>query len=436
MSEPLSPPTQSPGSDPVYQPISGFALAGLIISAGYAAVVLVSTAVAIMMRAPIFFPLWTLLFPAAGVALCLYGRNEILGSEGTRAGLGLTKWGIGLGLLSGLGYFAYFSTVGLAVGSQADAFINGPAEPDSGFLAHLAKDSNRDYDIAFLLTKPAGSSRIKNPGDEAAMLAAYDKSGPEGGSELMRFREGFLANMIRRAGDKLKVESLGVRGWSYEKGSYKVGRAYRLTTPEAVLEIVFDVNSTEGEVAGQRRQWFVNLPFSPVVSKNLTPLGETIQSLRSSGKAYLEGPWRERLKPAAGEKFGSAGDLSKTDRTDDWDRLVPDADEFMKNGKNVHREHYKKAVRAAFDGSETTYFTVHIDPTHWPRWDRDPEGRLRMEFPIRLPAMGAPDIPNMTAEGVIRLRTKDAFDPAVGGSPPEWQFQDLRITRVRAGKGM
>src|SRR3954451_8011632 len=73
MTEPLPPLTV----DESYKPISGFALGGLILSGGFAALVFLSAAVAVVKGAPIFYPTWLLLTPILGFVLCFMGRNRI-----------------------------------------------------------------------------------------------------------------------------------------------------------------------------------------------------------------------------------------------------------------------------------------------------------------------------------------------------------------------
>src|SRR4029077_1325564 len=59
-----------------------------------------------------------------GIALALVARWQIRASEGTRAGLKLTKWALGLGLLFGCVYEAYYYGNVLAIRQQANVFAD------------------------------------------------------------------------------------------------------------------------------------------------------------------------------------------------------------------------------------------------------------------------------------------------------------------------
>src|SRR5262245_13536477 len=132
MADPIAPP---PSGEPLtYKPLSGLALAGFAAGALFALLVLASTAVGLVKGVPFFFPLWTLLLAAAGVVLSLLGQGQIKNSEGTRAGLGLARAGLWLSVFAGLGYFAYYSVTGLALTSQADAFLREEGDPSGGFF--------------------------------------------------------------------------------------------------------------------------------------------------------------------------------------------------------------------------------------------------------------------------------------------------------------
>src|SRR4051812_44560892 len=112
-----------------YRPLSGLALGGFVVNAVFTVLVSLSAIVALVNRAPLFFPVWIVGIAALGILLCYAGQNQIRASEGTRTGLGLARYGLVLGLFSGLGYLAYSLAIGLAVGQQAETFLTG--EPDS-----------------------------------------------------------------------------------------------------------------------------------------------------------------------------------------------------------------------------------------------------------------------------------------------------------------
>src|SRR5262249_48790031 len=135
----MSEPVVSSAGDEAYRPISGFALAGLFLGGGFACVTLADAAISIFKGAPIFLPLWLLLAPIAGVVLGLVGRGQIVGPDSTRDGLRIANLAVLLSIFSGLGYTAFYVSVGLAVSKQADEFIVGEPDLQRGFLKHLMR---------------------------------------------------------------------------------------------------------------------------------------------------------------------------------------------------------------------------------------------------------------------------------------------------------
>jgi hypothetical protein len=434
MSEPLPPST----GDQAYQPISGFALAGLVLSAGFAALVLLSAIVAIVKGSPIFYPPWLLMTPIAAFVLCVVGRNQILNSDGTRAGLRLATWGMALSLISGLGYAAYFITVGYAVAKQANDFLAGDPEPDRGFLTHLARSDKNpvDLEIAFLLTRPA-SGRIKiRPGDNDTFRNTYDQPAMDAGAgEFSRFRDRVMTRMLARAGEQAVIEPLGVQGWEHDRGSYKVSRRYRIKTPEAELDLLLLAESTEAEAEGQHRQWFVNLNMaaSPILEKRLTPLGTLIDELREQSSRFLETEWRQSVQKGQG-----IANFAESDKSD-WKRLYPDTPENMKGGKNVHREYFQNQAKAIFTGQSKQPYTLHHDLSSWPFWGVDDKGRFWIDHPIRITLDGGDGFLATWGEVVVRVRSKEPFDPAKATPPApflEWSVDEMTIVRVRVARGM
>src|SRR5437588_7377155 len=121
---PAAPAGERLGYSPVvYRPLSGLAIAGFAAACLFALLVLGVAAVAFFQGAPFFYSPLVMLIPAAGLVLSLIARNQIRSSEGTRAGEPLARAGIWISLFTGLGYFVYYYVTGLAVTSQANAFL-------------------------------------------------------------------------------------------------------------------------------------------------------------------------------------------------------------------------------------------------------------------------------------------------------------------------
>src|SRR5262245_39740538 len=98
----------------VYRPISGWAIASILVGGLFAGLVAVSTAAALWQGAPVFFPPWIVSLAVVGVVLGYLGLRQVQNSEGTRAGAGVARLGLWLSLVSGLCYLSYYFVTGLA----------------------------------------------------------------------------------------------------------------------------------------------------------------------------------------------------------------------------------------------------------------------------------------------------------------------------------
>src|SRR5262249_52829797 len=125
MAEPTQYPvagSEAPAEHVVYQPISLLAIAALSIAALYGVVVLVGFLASLLLGYAWLMPLWTLLIPLVAGILALLPRSRIRRSEGTLAGLALTRWGITLSLLFFLIQASYSAATYIVFRQQADSF--------------------------------------------------------------------------------------------------------------------------------------------------------------------------------------------------------------------------------------------------------------------------------------------------------------------------
>ena len=434
----MTDPAPIPVSDDSYRPLSGLAsLSGArrVRCSLFAALIVASLVVGIVKGTPIFFPIAIVLVAVLGFGLSYAGYRQILASEGTRVGVGIARLGMGLAVVTGLGYAAYSVSIGLAVAAQAEEFLAGEIGPDYGSLPsglHQAGASRIQQAVkkAFLLTlQPSlrGNARLEN---EPAFRRQFDAAaGPEGQGHFTIFRNGMLVRMLSRGG---QIESLGMRGWEHDKQSYKVARAYRLATPEGTLIVVLEAESAEGETEGQSRRWYVNYNFSGVESSTLTPLGDGVQKLRDQGRSFLQDAWLAALraeKPEAREKKVEALDKSK------WDDLVPNLPERMVDGKNAKREKLRTDFHAILGAQVggVPNFAISVDTRNWPTWSHDAKGHLLLRQPF-IANLGQPGTPPEQADGRIQLRTivpmttEDMASPALA---PTWEVESIEIDRIK-----
>jgi hypothetical protein len=264
--------TSAPGVPPglpepeVYQPLSLPALAGFGLAVVYAALLVVSSLVALFTRTPLLLPGALFLVPLAAAAVCWIGRNQIRASEGTRGGSVFASWGIGLSLVCGLLYACYCGGTYFAVRQQAAA------------LAEQWLDLLRNDEVAraYRLTiTPAF-----RPADNAALVGELQQRFNDEGTRGItwdHFRQGDLVGLFHQARRDVQVQPLGVADWDYDKGSYVVKIRYRIATPYLAGDLVVALSGSKapaGEYEG--REWQVlaeGTHLQPETMKR-TPEGE------------------------------------------------------------------------------------------------------------------------------------------------------------------
>lgn len=412
----MDPVSAPPGEPLVYRPLAGLAVAGFALAALFAGLVLVSAVVGLAQGAPAFLPTWMLALAAAGAILSFLGQRQVQNSEGTRAGIALTRWGLWLSVFLGLSYFAYVFFTGLAITQQADAFLREKTDSDSGFLPRLqaAGKNRQDFNRAFLLSLPLDRRGGSDPTSQEKMVADFDQTGPLGQTGMLStFRTNDLVVALMQGGEDMGVEPLAVKDWKYEKRSYQVFRAYRITVPEAVLEVLLTVKSTEGSESGEKRTWFVDMNESGFINKMLTPLGKDLQALRSQAHTYLLN-WS--LKVIEGAPF--AGYQSGDTR---WSELI---------AKGDVRAHVQQKAAELFQSANPKDFLLDTSFkggfTPWEQVD----GRIRFTFPLEAGVPGMSKDHYIHLNGEMTVQTREPVKLGAVSGRPEWEIRSIYFLRA------
>ena len=422
MSESL-PPTQTTGEPLAYQPISGWALAGFATGALFTILVVSSTAVALVQGAPVFFPVGTLVVPMVGIVLSLLGQQHVRNSEGTRAGAKLATLGLWLSLISGLSYLSYYYVTGLAVQSQANAFLMEKG-PDSGFFPRLLEGASKPPEInaAFLLTRPA-TQRSGRTDDETNMIELFDTSPKDGvPGELTQFREGpFPRLFFKHLAKDAVITPLTVQDWKYEVRSYKIYRNYRVQTKELETEVQMAVFSNEAETAGQDRKWFVNLRESYPLYKTMTftPLGTGLRQLRYQSFLWLQ-QWAGALNDGR-----AYPEIKQTDQSD-WSKV------YVKEGNRAKIRALLHQTFAGSDRNRLRAFGVLPVRDDFGKWE-PADGKIRIYHNFRFALEKEPGGPPLyNVDGYAILETKKAIDPTQfdPAAPPEWDVVHVVFTQI------
>src|SRR5262245_46962964 len=119
MAEIPSPPLERPASEIDYKPMSGLAVAAMVVTGIYILAIAIIASFALYYRKPTLS--WSWLFLAGlGLALTIAARIQIRRSEGTREGMKLTTISWWLSVLGGAAFAAYLVASSLALRKQSE----------------------------------------------------------------------------------------------------------------------------------------------------------------------------------------------------------------------------------------------------------------------------------------------------------------------------
>ena len=172
-----------------YQPLSILAIGAIAVVGLFTALVMALMVIGLLTRKPVLEPIVVLL-DLVGLGLALVARWQIQTSEGTRAGLKLTRWALGLGIVFGCVYMAYYFGNVLAIRQQAKEFSHA-------WLKLLAE---KDFKQAFYLSNPPAQLKGRTPAEVAALHP----------DALNAFQNVEIMRVFERA----EKDDIEIEGWS------------------------------------------------------------------------------------------------------------------------------------------------------------------------------------------------------------------------------
>lgn len=265
--------TDRPADPTVYKPLAPLALAAFLLSALYALVILVVMLAAWFMQMSPFLGFWSMLVPLAALGLAWAARQQIRRSEGTRAGDALVTWSFWLAGGFGSLYAAIYFAIFFPVKWQSAQFTED----------WIGKIQKSELNAAFLLMQPPDERQDINPSDKAYMDRRYGVGTSGRKAALPNFKDSEAVRVISMAGEDMKVENLGIRGWDYGQEGYHVVQIYRLTTPEGVFDLQVSLRSDNRK---KTRRWRVLEADSSFQNKQLNARGQALQEWRSSASHF------------------------------------------------------------------------------------------------------------------------------------------------------
>lgn len=263
------------GSSGPYTPVSGLAVASLLVS-GVAAVVIAAMGIGARVSGkPSTEPL--LIVPAiVGLILAVAARWRIRASQGARTGLKLANAAWWIAALSGGGYAAYFIANELALRAQAKRFTT----------EWITKAATGTPEVAFLDSLDAATRQSIDPNDVDSIRTRFSK-------DLHSFRTNDTVRLLQRAGTNLDVTARGLQGWELMEGGYLVKQTFDIHTPEGKFEVMIPAFGRDSAELGGRT-WRLLYHRAQTISIQYTTLGQLIMELIFDQKKFLA-YWLEQI---------------------------------------------------------------------------------------------------------------------------------------------
>jgi hypothetical protein len=185
--------------------------------------------------------------PVAGVLCCWIARGQIQRSEGTLSGSALAGWGIGLTLVFGLNYLAYYASTTFAIRQQAREFTQ----------EWLEKLKQRKLDEAFLMMVPQGQRPAEGEDLRSAIEVKFNRPNtPAGGSgAYTTFTQLDFVRVIAEGGERTEIVPGENVRWEHDQGLYKVYLDYQVRTEFGTLDLTVAAQGSEPADGVGGRQW-------------------------------------------------------------------------------------------------------------------------------------------------------------------------------------
>lgn len=222
-----------------YQPLSGYAVAAVIVSGVFALALVILVGIGLWSRrTPLSYEL--LLVPVTGLILAIIARSHIRNAEGTRTGAGLANASWWICVLGGAGFAAFLAANDVALRRESQRQSDGLVE------ALRAGKEQEAYEKYVIPPELRGRAEPGTP--EFAQV--YDAFG------FQPFLNHPVVFALRENGAAAQVEHVGARDVGQEGDGFKATHKYRVTIPEGVFTTQLKMVAAEPR-AGGKPQWHV-----------------------------------------------------------------------------------------------------------------------------------------------------------------------------------
>jgi hypothetical protein len=225
-------------AEPGYQPLSGYAVAAVVV-AGLFAVILVALVVVGLTsnRTPLTYQVLAL--AVAGVVLAVVGRSHIRNSEGTRTGLRLANAAWWVCVLGGAGFGAFLLANEFVLRAES-------RRKADGFFEALREGKEQEAFEQYVL--PPELRGRADPGTPE-FETVYTPAG------YPLFAGHRLLQAFRRNGTNVRYEHVGARDVGQEGEGFKATHTYRITVAEGVFDVQLKLVAAEPKSG--KPQWHI-----------------------------------------------------------------------------------------------------------------------------------------------------------------------------------
>jgi hypothetical protein len=228
-------------AEPGYQPLSGYAVAAVIVAGVFALALVVLVGIGLWSRrTPLSLEL--LLVPVTGFVLSIIARSHIRNAEGTRTGIGLANVSWWVCVLGGAGFAAFLAANDFALRRESQR------QADAFFEALRAGNVEAAFDKYVLPPELRGRADVGTPEFEQ-VYAPVGYPAYKNHPVIYAFREN---------GSAVQVEHVGAWDVGQEGDGFKATHKYRITLPEGVFTVQVKMVASEPR-GGGRPQWHVEI---------------------------------------------------------------------------------------------------------------------------------------------------------------------------------
>jgi hypothetical protein len=228
---------------------------------------------------PWLLPAWLLIVPLAALLLAWVGRGQILRSEDTLSGLSLCNWAIGIVVVFGLMYGAYYTATYVAVRRQASSFADD-------WVGRLKKG---DIPEAFALTQPPDKRPAENAELRNTLELLFNTPGPNGVGMFTDFNSKDYVRFLQGASGDVTVTPTGLREWKNEGGAYQALYGYHVKSSVCTFDMAVLVHGQQSQDPTKGRQWYVDIKQTGRAGPpTFTEQGQLLSDEMVPGRAFIK----------------------------------------------------------------------------------------------------------------------------------------------------